>query len=253
MSLKILVVDDEPTVLKLIKSIVEPLGYEVLGLADSRQAACRLESERFDGVVFDIRMPHLDGYELARRARASPLNGGAPVVMITGLNDIDTMRKCFSLGVSFFLNKPFTCEQLYSLFSAARGSMLRERRRHVRLPFCTTVECTFGKLGERHFRTVSLNLAESGMLLEPSGGLEVGQEVVLEFTLPQARGAQEAAAKQPKGFSFAEPPADGSGLRTIRAQVVRKAPRDRIAVQFTDLSAANRELIQRYIMGRVTF
>lgn len=253
MSLKILVVDDEPSVLKLIKSIVEPLGYEVLALADSREAARRLEGERFDGVVFDILMPHLDGFELARRARASPLNGGAPVLMITGLNDIDTMRKCFSLGVTFFLNKPFTYEQLYSLFSAARGSMLRERRRHARLPFCTTVECTFGKLREKHFRAVSLNLGESGMLLEPSGGLEVGQEVVLEFTLPQTRAAQEAAAKQSRKSPFAEPPADGSGFRTIRAKVVRKASPDRIGVQFTDLPPEDRELIQRYIMGRVTF
>jgi len=253
MSLKILVVDDEPTVLKLIKSIVEPLGYEVLALADSREAARRLESEKFDGIVLDILMPHLDGFELARRARASPLNGGAPVLMITGRNDIDTMRKCFSLGVTFFLNKPFTYERLYSLFSAARGSMLRERRRYARLPFCTTVEGTFGKLGEKHFRAVSLNLGESGMLFEPSGGLEVGQEVVLEFTLPQTREAQEAAVKGPGKSSFPEPTVPGSGLRTIRAKVVRKAPPDRIAVQFTDLTPADRELIQRHIMGRVTF
>jgi CheY-like chemotaxis protein len=253
MSLKIMVVDDEPSVLKLIKSIVEPLGYEVLALADSRQAARRLETERFDGVVLDILMPHLDGFELARRARASPLNRGAPVLMITGLNDIDTMRKCFSLGVTFFLNKPFTCEQLYSLFSAARGSMLRERRRHARLPFCTTVECTFGKLGERHFRAVSLNLGESGMLLEPSGGLEVGQEVVLEFRLPLTRDAQEAAVKGPGESSFPEPTPPGFGLRTIRAKIVRKAPPDRIAAQFANLTPEDRELIQRYIMGRVTF
>ena len=253
MSLKIMVVDDEPDVLKLIKSIVEPLGYEVLALADSREAARRLESEKFDGIVLDILMPHLDGFELARRARASSLNGGAPVLMITGLNDIDTMRKCFSLGVTFFLNKPFTYERLYSLFSAARGSMLRERRRYARLPFCTTVECKFGKLGEKHFRAVSLNLGESGMLLEPSGGLEVGQEVVLEFTLPQTRDAQAAAVKGPGKSSFPEPTAPGSGLRTIRAKVVRKALPDRIAVQFANLTLEDRELIQRYIMGRVTF
>jgi CheY-like chemotaxis protein len=253
MSLKIMVVDDEPDVLKLIKTIVEPWGYEVLALTDSREAARRLETDKFDGIVLDILMPYVDGFALVRRARASPLNRGAPVLVITALTDIDTVRKCFALGVTFLLTKPFTYEHMHSLFSAARGSMLQERRRHARLPFCTLVECRFGAMGQKQFRAVSLNLGESGILLKTSGGLEVGEEVILEFTLPQVRDAQEPTRQESKKSSFPEPATPPAGPRTIRGKVVRKGPPDRIGVQFVDLTAENRQAIQRYIMGRVTF
>lgn len=253
MSVKIMVVDDDPDVLKLIKTIVEPWGYEVLALADSREAARRLDTDKFDGIVLDILMPYLDGFELIRRARRSPLNSGAPVLVITALTDIDTMRKCFALGVTFVLHKPFSYERMYSLFSAARGSMLQERRRHARLPFCTLVECRFGAMGQKQFRAVSVNLGENGILLEPSGGLEVGEEVILEFTLPQVRAAQEPTHPESKKSFFPEPATLPPEPCTIRGKVVRKAPPDRIAVQFVDLTPENRQAIQRYIMGRVTF
>jgi CheY-like chemotaxis protein len=253
MSLKILVVDDEPDVLKLIKSIVEPWGYEVLTLSDSREAARRLETEKFDGVVLDILMPHVDGFELVRRAQASSLNRRAPVVIITALTDPDTLRKCFALGVTFVLHKPFSYERMYSLFSAARGSMLQERRRHARLPFCTIVECRHGAIGERQFQAISVNLGENGILLETSGGLEVGDEVVLEFALPPVRDRREPPrqeSKKPLSRQPADPPTEPC---TIRGRVVRKGPPDRIVVQFADVAPQNRQAIQRYIMGRVAF
>jgi CheY-like chemotaxis protein len=253
MSVKIMVVDDEPDVLKLIKTIVEPWGYEVLALADSREAARRLDTDKFDGIVLDILMPYVDGFELVRRVRASPLNSGVPVLMITALSDIDTLRKCFALGVTFLLTKPFTYEHMHSLFSAARGSMLQERRRHARLPFCTLVECRFGAMGQKQFRAVSVNLGESGILLEPSGGLEVGEEVILEFTLPQVRHAQEPTRQESKKSLLPEPATPSGELCTIRGKIVRKAPPDRIGVQFVDPTPANRQAIQRYITGRVTF
>ncbi len=253
MSVKIMVVDDEPDVLKLIKTIVEPWGYEVLALADSREAARRLDTDKFDGLVLDILMPYVDGFELVRRVRASPLNSGVPVLMITALSDVDTLRKCFALGVTFLLTKPFTYEHMHSLFSAARGSMLQERRRHARLPFCTLVECRFGAMGQKQFRAVSVNLGESGILLEPSGGLEVGEEVILEFTLPQVRHAQEPTRQESKKSFLPEPATPPGELCTIRGKIVRKAPPDRIGVQFVDPTPANRQAIQRYITGRVTF
>jgi len=243
MGLKILAVDDEPEVLKLIKTMVEPLGYEVVTLADSREAVRRLEREKFDGVLVDVVMPYLDGFELTRRLRASPLNAGVPIIMITGRNDAESMRKGFSLGVTFFLAKPFTSDRLYNLFNAVRGSMLRERRRHARLPFSTTVQCTFGERGEKRVVSRSVNLGETGMLLEPSGGLDVGQEVALEFLLPQVSEPREAAAGKP-----ARPEA---GPRKVRAKVIRKDAPDRIAVEFASLSAEDGEAIQRFITGSI--
>lgn len=220
-----MVVDDELDVLKLIKAMVEPLGCEVLTMADSREAARRLESEKFDGVFVDVRMPHLDGFELTRRVRASALNRGAPVVMLTGFDDVETMRQGFRVGATFFLGKPFTRERIHSLFGAVRGALLREKRHHTRLPLRTTVDCT---CDQKHFKAGSLNLGESGMLLEPSGGLAVGQEFDLTFEVPEAPARLQ-----------------------VRARAVRKEPPDRIAVEFLAPALEAREAIQRYINAGV--
>jgi CheY-like chemotaxis protein len=61
MSLKLMVVDDEPVHLELIKAVLEPLGYEVLTLADSRQAAEMVIRQKVDGVFVDVQLPHLTG------------------------------------------------------------------------------------------------------------------------------------------------------------------------------------------------
>ena len=71
MALKILAVDDEPEILMLLKDMIEPLGCELLPVHDSREAARLIELEKFDGVIVDVKMPHLDGFELTRRIRLS--------------------------------------------------------------------------------------------------------------------------------------------------------------------------------------
>ena len=86
----ILVVDDDPDVMKLIKSVIQSLGYEVLGLTDSRQAAERLLNQKFDGVFLDARMPGMDGLDLVRHIRMSGTNNSIPIVMLTGYGNIAT-------------------------------------------------------------------------------------------------------------------------------------------------------------------
>jgi CheY-like chemotaxis protein len=225
MSLKILVVDDEPAVCKLLKSILEALGIETLALTDSREAARRVESEKFDGIVLDARMPHMDGFELTRHVRTHPTNRDAPVVMITASDDIATMRQAFRAGISFFLGKPFTQDKVYGLFRVARGPMLREKRRHARLPYRTAVTCTFR---EQKYTVTSLNVCEGGMALESAAGAPVGEILELEFRLA----------------GFPEP------LR-LRGKVIRKGPPDRTAVQFLDLPESDREALQDFIAGKV--
>src|SRR5208283_4228403 len=107
MSMKLLVVDDDPAALDLIKALVEPQGYEVLALTDSRRAAECVNKQPFDGVFVDVLMPKLDGFELTKLIRASRLNSRAPIVMITASQDLETMRGGFKAGVTFFLTKPF--------------------------------------------------------------------------------------------------------------------------------------------------
>ena len=221
MKIKIMAVDDEPAILQLFKTQLESLGCEVQGFVDSREAAERLEVEKVDGLFVDFRMPHMDGFELTKKARESKLNGHVPIVMLTALDDAETMRRAFNMGISFFLGKPFTGERVYNLYVATRGPMSREKLRYIRLPYRTTVECIWGPF---HFKYGSVDIGEGGISLNPSGGLAVGQELDLCFSLP-----------------------DHPQTLKTHARVVRNVPPDGIGLMFLSLDAREKEALQRYI------
>jgi CheY-like chemotaxis protein len=226
-NLKILAVDDEPQVLEVVKAMVEPMGLQVETSSDSQEVKERVNLEAFDGFLLDARMPQVDGFELAKCIRKSALNSRVPVAMLTGYDDVETMRKGFRAGVTFFLGKPFTRERAAGLCSAMRGIILREKRQHARLPYRAPVECRWGLADERSFRAESINVGEGGMLLEPSGGVTVGQEVRLEFRMPNSK-----------------------RLLKPRAKVLRHDPPHRIAVQFISIDLGEQEIIRDYIFGR---
>jgi CheY-like chemotaxis protein len=221
MSMKLMVVDDDPAALDLVESLVEPLGYEVLALADSRHAAECVNKQKFDGVFVDVQMPNMDGFELTSLIRASRLNSRVPIVMITAFEDVETMRHGYKAGVTFFLTKPFNPEKLRGLLLGMRSTILRERTRYVRLPFRTMVTCRWGN---EQSELGSLNISDGGMLLESSRGLESGEEVNLDFTL-----------------------SPGQEHLSLRAKIVHKEPPDRIGVQFHDLTSEDQETIRDYI------
>ena len=225
MAMTLLVVDDDHNVLKVIKQLLQSFGYGVLALADSREAAARVDRQKFDGAFIDARMPDLDGFALTRHIRGSASNSSIPIFMLTGYDDVETMRAGFRAGITFFLGKPPDLRQLQGILKHMFSAMLMEKRSYVRLLLRTVVLC---RAGERQFTSASLNIAEGGMLLEASGGLVEGQEVELRFSLPQVPEALNP-----------------------RARVVRKEPSDRIAVQFTALAPEERQAIQAYIAGIV--
>ena len=221
MRLKVLAVDDDRIILELFKSIVGSLGYEVVTLSDSREAAQRIMTEKFDLIAVDVLMPGLDGFELAQRIRASPSNHAVPILMSTASDNIETMRRGFAAGVTLFLGKPLSAAKLRGLFGAARGLMLQEHRRYVRLPLYVNVNC---QAGGRRFKARSLDLSQGGILLQPSGGLAEGEVVEVEFALPGAR-----------------------ELLKIMAKVARKAPPERMALEFIDPEPEHRTALEHYV------
>jgi CheY-like chemotaxis protein len=225
MALKLLIVDDDPDVLKVLKDMLQALSYEVLAVGDGQEAARRIDRQKFDGVFVDAQMPGTDGFALARHIRASASNSSAPIIMLTGYDDVDTMRAGFRAGITFFLGKPPELARLNGLLRCLHSAMLREKRSYVRLPLRTVVTC---EKGENRFTSMSLNISEGGILLESSSGLVLGDEVNLTFSLPH-------------------PP----GLLNPHAIVVRKEPPDTIALHYMDLASEDRNAIRDFIAGRV--
>ncbi len=252
MPVKILLVDDEIEFLNSVKSVVEPLRWcEVLTLSDSREAATFLESEKLDGLLVNARMPHLNGFQLTEVVRKSSLNSGVPIVMLTKEDDVEVMREGFRTGITFFMAKPTSREHVYNLFSAVRGAMDSEKRKHARLPYRTRVQCEWGDHGERRFTADSLEISEGGISLKPSGGLDVGQEVMLTFVLPQSFGtgkAPEVKRLRRSMFSLAAE-TDLTGPQRLLARVRHRPPSDAVGLEFCNLPPAHRAAIQRYIAG----
>ena len=220
-----------------------------MAVDDGREAASYLQSQKFDGVIVDAHMPYVDGFELTRCVKASPLNAAIPIVMLTREDDIDTMRKGFKAGVTFFAVKPTSRERACRLFNAVRGAMESEKRRHLRLPYRTTVTCTLGDPSERRFVAESLEIGEGGIALRPSGGVEVGRELVLEFLLPQVLRSTKSETRRHPGSLFTESEASPSGPQRVRAKVCYRAPGDSIGLEFIGLAPAQRGVIQHYISG----
>jgi CheY-like chemotaxis protein len=220
--LKFLVVSHDLQVIRTIQSTLEELGSETVAYADSVEAAACVWDSTFDGFFLDAEMPHPDGFELASCVRESSPNARAPIVIFSEVADGETMRRSFRAGATFFLRKFRLQEQVKCLYNAARGATLEERRSHQRGPLQAKVEC---RLGDRRFESSGLNISESGMLLEPSRGLEVGQEFDLAFNLP--------------GFP--------EQLKS-RARVVRKEPPDRIAAEFVSISSEEKAAIRRHVL-----
>ena len=252
MAVKILIVDGDPAALELAKASTSSVQWCVLvPVQDGRDAAKLLALQKFDGIVVTDRVPNVDGFELIRHVKESPLNSGAPIVMLTSDDNIDTMRRGFKAGVTFFAAKPPNRERFFRLFNAVHGAMENERRRHHRLPYHTSVKCCLAdQEGKGTFMAESVEISEGGMSIKPSGGMAVGQILELEFTFPQVNPTAPPASQKSRKGLFGGNEARVSGPQKVRARVRNiHASGDSIGMDFQGLSPSQRETIQHYIEG----
>jgi len=202
MSLRVLVVEDDVPTLELIREVLSSVGVEVVAVNDSREAPALVERERYDGIFLDLMMPHLDGFELARQVRQSKTNKNTPIVIVTGRDEKDTLRESFAAGGTFFLQKPIKSSNLYHLLNRTRGTMLNERRRHLRVSLRTDVEYWLGS--HRQVGT-TCNLSQSSLAFETESPPPPGARVRVKFALPGQRDP----------FDFAGEVEDGESNRVV--------------------------------------
>jgi CheY-like chemotaxis protein len=108
----ILVADDDPAILRLVKTIVEKEGYSVVMARDGREAYKFLQSDDFAAVILDVVMPHIQGTEIARYMQTEKRLMKIPVMMMTAEQNPKLSSDSFSAGAVVFLPKPFTTNQL---------------------------------------------------------------------------------------------------------------------------------------------
>jgi len=107
---KVLVVDDDPVVGKSFDRVLTGKGYSVVTAHDATEALARLREAEVDLVVTDIRMPGMDGLELAETVRSR--RPWTPVLIVTGYGDAAAEARAKAAGVTAFLHKPLSPEMI---------------------------------------------------------------------------------------------------------------------------------------------
>ena len=103
----ILVVDDVNVDREILRGYLTRKGYQVSTAEDGLQALELMVSKPFDLVLLDILMPRLDGYQLLEKIKSDPKLSQIPVIMITTVDDIDSVIKCIEVGAEDYLTKPY--------------------------------------------------------------------------------------------------------------------------------------------------
>ncbi len=114
---RILLVDDEPALLRATTRHLVLARYEVTTAANGREALEKLRQGTFDAIVSDISMPELDGIQLLRAVRAD--DADVPVILVTGAPDIATAMQAVALGALQYVTKPFDIKDLTEILARA--------------------------------------------------------------------------------------------------------------------------------------
>lgn len=113
MSKRILAIDDDRDFLKLIKTLLEPEGYELEFAMSGRQGLQKALANPPDLVLIDVMMPELNGPETVKKMKADSRTDKIPVIMITALDKKEYVKAAlFKLGVQYYIVKPFDPEEL---------------------------------------------------------------------------------------------------------------------------------------------
>ena len=127
MSEKILIVDDDPELLRLLAYPLHRAGYETLGATDGAKALDKVRSEKPDLMILDIMLPGLDGVEVCKRLRGRPETATLPIIMLSALTSVDDKIKGLEAGADEYLTKPISPKEV-----VARVRALLQRTARLR-------------------------------------------------------------------------------------------------------------------------
>ncbi|MGF1667673.1 MAG: response regulator transcription factor [Acidimicrobiia bacterium] len=112
MTYRVLVVDDDPDVRRLVEMKLRLEGVETALACNGVEALAALEVSGFDLVILDIMMPEMDGVETCRRLREHPELAFIPVLMLTARAQVSDIERGFAAGATDYMVKPFSPREL---------------------------------------------------------------------------------------------------------------------------------------------
>lgn len=219
---KVLIVDDDPVVCELIQKVLSSVEMEGHAVTDSARAGARLREEKFDAVFLDACMPPPDGIDLTRQMRTSGFNQFTPIVMLAGEEDRTILTRAFQVGANFFLFKPVSRESLLRLVRAIQSPIQREKRRFTRVKLSSKVSM---ESNHQKLDGSTIDVSLNGLLVQAAKVFPQSARVDLRLELP-------------------------AGAAPVRAKgrVVRVIGNDRMGISLQDISAADSERLQEFLL-----
>lgn len=122
----LLIADDSNLILNYLEKIVDNNNYNVLKANDGKEALSHLKNHYIYGILLDLNMPNVDGFEVLKYLKEHELIDTIPVVIITGDDTLETIQKAFSYPILDVLNKPFDEKKINSILVSIQNFYQRQ-------------------------------------------------------------------------------------------------------------------------------
>ena len=175
---RLLVVDDEPNLLLAVAAALRAEGYEVLTARNAREALVRVAESVPDLIISDIRMPGMDGYQLASQLRSSSRTALVPLVFLTAKDETADRVAGFRSGVDAYITKPFEPDELLAVIHSILNRVERTHAEIARLVGTSSDEAS----PVSAIQDEDLTGAEGRIALAVARGLS-NKEIAAEFNI----------------------------------------------------------------------
>lgn len=176
MSKRLLIVDDEPNLLRAVAACLRAEGYEIDAVRSGEEALIHVAQSLPDLIVSDVRMPRMDGHALARQLRTSPRTDLIPIVFLTAKDETTDRIDGFRSGVDAYLTKPFEPDELIAVVANILRRVERTHAEIARLVGTSRVS------EEISFSDEQLTEAEGRIASAVARGLS-NKEIATEFEI----------------------------------------------------------------------
>ncbi len=159
---KILVVDDDLTLRKVLQNSLEQKGYQVISVASAKSALVKFNQDVPDIIISDVSMPEMDGFEFCRQLRSQPSGKLIPFIFLSAKNEVEDRIQGHTIGADSYLTKPFEMKELLANIEA-----LIERTRRVHAEIIHLIE----QLANSQSKSAAVGF---------NNALESGSQVILD-------------------------------------------------------------------------
>ena len=208
--MKILIIEDEKLLAESLKTLLETKGFQVEAVYDGENGAEYAELGVYDLLILDVMMPGMNGYEVARKVRASRC--ATPILMLTARSGLEDRIQGLNAGADYYLTKPFDSRELLACINA----LLRRQGNQVdELAFGNTVlDLASGRLvcGEKAVRLSAREFDVMRLLLQ-SQDRNLSKEVILARVWGYDSNAVENHVEVYVGFLRKKLKSIGSNIR----------------------------------------